>query len=98
MTPSAALRVIREAFNNGRAYLLEHARARMLQRGVSFDDIEHAVLRARFIEAYPGPRDDGESCTSWRITGPGLDRAAVSVGVQLSLDERGNAVVVVTVF
>lgn len=70
----------------------------MAKRGITFHDLEHAVRRANSIEPYSGGFHDDETSSSWRVTGPTIDQKQLAIGAQLTRNEDGQFVIVVTVF
>lgn len=69
----------------------------MQQRRITIYDIEHAIRNATSIEPYAGTRDTKET-SSWRLRGPSVDADAIAVGVQVTRSDRGQFVVILTVF
>ena len=107
MKPSEALKLVRDAFREDRAFLHPHCLEQMGRRGLTTTDIENAVLWARTIEPYPQgfedvAFDEGEA---WRLWGPSLQtdrrtkrRRTIGVGVYIVTGDSGEATIVVTVF
>lgn len=83
MLPSQALEEIRNHATAGRYIISEHARRRMVQRGVSHRDIRGALTGAFTCEA------DG---AKWKVTGPDFDGDSLTCVVVL---EAGDVVVAV---
>jgi hypothetical protein len=96
--PRQALKAIREAFRDGRHFLHPHAVERMEERKITIHDLDHAIRRANEIEPYSGGLHDDEDSSSWRVTGPTLDDKRIAMGVQLTKNESGQIVIVVTLF
>ena len=81
-TSAAALNWAREALANGRYWVVDHARDRQRQRGVTVADMKSIIKKATACEAYPDsvPSFGG---TCWRVTGPSLDEIATAIGVEV---------------
>jgi hypothetical protein len=97
----AALKWSREALLAGRFTLKGHFSDRLRERGFILEDARNAILKAIRCEAYPGMPELGGSC--WRITGPALagrgERSTkIEIGVETTVDERGQALIMVTLF
>ena len=92
LTAPAALRIIREiAADSERVVLVPHARKRMRQRRITFEQVLACVRRGNLTEG-PAPMPDGDwRCTLQRLIA-GDDVTAV---VEFSTRER---LLVVTVF
>lgn len=85
VTAEDALRDIRGFASARRIRIEVHARQRMKERGVTFADIEHALVNAKICTLQANGR--------WRVEGPDMDGDGLTSVVVL---EAG--VVVVTVF
>jgi hypothetical protein len=96
-TAGEALSWAREALGAGRYWVVDHARDRQRQRGVTVADMKHIIKKATDCESYRDgiPRFGG---TCWRVTGPSLDEITTSIGVEVYVDHLGKRVVIVTVF
>ena len=79
-----------------------HMAQRTGQRGIGLDDVLNAVEKASACDPYPAMQEHGGTC--WRVAGPALDETpkkkatVISVGIEAFEDERGEMVVLVTVF
>jgi hypothetical protein len=73
-----ALPWIREAMRQGR-YLVHptHFGKRCRERGLSLNDVKHAVERATGCAPYAG-REPTQEGTNWRVTGPSIDGDAIA--------------------
>ena len=101
MNASQALRHIQDSFYKGRYHFDPHAKTRMSQRNVSFQDVRHGVAKATAGDcvSYSDPtRPPPAGATCWRISGQDLDGASLAVGIDLTVDHLGGFSVVVTVF
>jgi hypothetical protein len=96
-TAYEALKWAREALGSGRYWVVDHARDRQRQRGVTAADMKSIIKKATGCEAYAGgvPRFGG---TCWRVTGPSLDEIATAIGVEVYVDHLGKRLIIVTVF
>jgi hypothetical protein len=96
-TADEALKWAREALGSGRYWVVDHARDRQRQRGVTAADMKSIIKKATGCEAYTGgvPRFGG---TCWRVTGPSLDEVATAIGVEVYVDHLGKRLIIVTVF
>ena len=98
--PSTAVEALswaREALGSGRYWVVDHARDRQLQRGVTAADMKSVIKNATDCEAYrEGISRFGGTC--WRVTGPSLDEITTSIGVEVYVDHLGKRMVIATVF
>jgi hypothetical protein len=82
---------------SGRYWVVDHARDRQRQRGITVADMKSIIKKATSCEAYPDgiPRFSG---TCWRMAGPSLDEITTAIGVEVYVDHLGKRLIVVTVF
>jgi hypothetical protein len=77
--------------------VVDHARDRQRQRGVTAADMRSVIKNATDCEAYrEGIARFGGTC--WRVTGPSLDEITTSIGVEVYVDHLGKRMVIATVF
>jgi hypothetical protein len=100
--PSTAVEALswaREALGSGRYWVVDHARDRQRQRGVTAADMKNIVKKAKETDCEPyregSPRFGG---TCWRVTGPSLDEITTSIGVEVYVDHLGKRMVIAIVF
>ena len=99
--PPAALKWAQEALLAGRFTLKGHFTDRLRERGFIVEDARNAILRAIRCESYTGMPEHGGTC--WRITGPALTGRGeqvtkIEIGVETTVDDQGQTVIVVTLF
>lgn len=65
MSPAEAKRLISESASSSRQiFIVEHARARMKERGIDFLDIQRCLINGSVVE---GPYQPRISSTNWRV-------------------------------
>jgi hypothetical protein len=76
--------------------VVDHARDRQRQRGVTVADMKSIIKNATGCEAYSDgvPRFGG---TYWRVTGPSLDEISTTIGIEVYVDHLGKRLIIVTV-
>lgn len=86
-------RIAQTASDSARVVITDHAKKRMKQRKITRTQIQDVLLFGKVVEAaYPNPKGDW-CCTLERLTAGDL----VTIPVCLSIDELGEAVIVITV-
>lgn len=95
--PVDARKWIQEAIRTECYTATNHVRDRLRERGLSMDDLRHAVAHPRKVEPYSRMPQHGGTC--WRLYGRDLDdEQEVGVGFEAYMDERGRWAVLCTIF
>jgi Domain of unknown function (DUF4258) len=99
MTGAEALDRIKEAVRSGRYFIHPHCRRRMGSRAFDLYDVKHALSHARRAEPYvDSDRAPPAGTTLWRVFGVDREGDELRLGVDLTIDHLGNAIVVTTAF
>jgi hypothetical protein len=95
--PVDARKWIQEAIRNSCYTTKQHVFDRLNERGLSMDDLLHAIAHPRQVEFYTEPPRHGGTC--WRLFGKDITNSQeVGVGFEAYLDELGRWAVLCTIF
>lgn len=96
-TAVEARKWVQEAIREGHYTPVPHVRDRLKERGMTMNDLFHALNHPSTVEPYPAMPEHGGTC--WRFIGQGLDtQAKIAVGVELYLNEQQRWAILVTIF
>ena len=100
MTATEALSRIQEAARRGRYFIHPHCWKRMGTRSFDLHDVKRGIANAQRAEPYS---DSGRpslppGTTLWRLFGTDLEGDELILGIDLTSDHLGDAVVVTTAF
>jgi hypothetical protein len=96
-TAAAALKAIKRAVASGAWRADPHLWKQIAKRGLVIADVLAAIRTARGIRPHDmlPLTEEGES---WRVQGRSLDGRTLGVGVELTTNERGDFVLLITAF